>query len=74
MNDINIISAEETLLSTQVGTISCLLAKKLGIKPSEAYLIFAKSDTYKRLADPSTKLNHYSDLYIIDEFLKEKNQ
>ena len=72
MTEKELITAEQTLTSTQIGTISCLLAEKIGISPIMAYKQFVESKTYMRLKDPATKLDHYGDRYIVNEFLREK--
>ncbi|MCH5234967.1 MAG: DUF3791 domain-containing protein [Muribaculaceae bacterium] len=61
------------LRSGRIGMIACRIAEKLDITPLEALKKFYESDTCKKFHDRSTGLYLYSDLYIRDSFLLEKN-
>ena len=63
---------QEIILSNRIGAISMELAKRLDIEPVKALELFYESQTCADLHDKSTGLYLYSDLYIADEFIQEK--
>ena len=63
---------QEIILSNRIGAISMELAKRLGIEPVKALELFYESQTCADLHDKTTGLYLYSDLYIADEFILEK--
>lgn len=63
---------QEIILSNRIGAISIELAKRLGTEPMKALELFYESQTCADLHDTSTGLYLYSDLYIADEFILEK--
>lgn len=63
---------QEIIMSNRIGAISILLAQKLGIENIEALKLFYESETCRKLHDKSTGLYLYGDLYIVDEFLIER--
>ena len=63
---------QEIILSNRIGAISMALAKRLDIEPVKALELFYESQTCADLHDKSTGLYLYSDLYIADEFIREK--
>ena len=63
---------QEIILSNRIGAISVELANRLDIEPVEALELFYESQTCADLHDKSTGLYLYSDLYIADEFIREK--
>lgn len=63
---------QEIILSNRIGAISMELAKRLDIEPVKALELFYESKTCADLHDKSTGLYLYSDLYIADEFIQEK--
>lgn len=63
---------QEIILSNRIGAISMELAKRLDIEPVKALELFYESQTCADLHDKSTGLYLYSDLYIADEFIREK--
>ena len=63
---------QEIILSNRIGAISMALAKRLDIDPVKALELFYESQTCADLHDKSTGLYLYSDLYIADEFIREK--
>lgn len=63
---------QEIILSNRIGAISMELAKRLDIEPVKALELFYESQTCADLHDKSTGLYLYSDLYIANEFIREK--
>ena len=63
---------QEIILSNRIGAISVELAKRLDIEPVKALELFYESQTCAELHDKSTGLYLYSDLYIADEFIRER--
>lgn len=63
---------QEIILSNRIGAISVELAKRLDIEPVKALELFYESETCADLHDKSTGLYLYSDLYIADEFIQER--
>ena len=63
---------QEIILSNRIGAISVELAKRLDIEPVKALELFYESETCADLHDKSTGLYLYSDLYIADEFIRER--
>lgn len=63
---------QEIIMSNHIGAISMELAKRLKIEPVEALELFYESQTCADLHDKSTGLYLYGDLYIADEFMREK--
>ena len=63
---------QEIILSNRIGAISVELANRLDIEPVEALELFYESQTCADLHDKSTGLYLYSDLYIADEFIRER--
>ena len=63
---------QEITISNRIGAISVELAKRLCMEPVKALQIFYESKTCEDLHDKSTGLYLYSDLYVADEFMREK--
>jgi hypothetical protein len=63
---------QEIILSNRIGAISMELARRLDIEPVQALELFYESQTCADLHDKSTGLYLYSDLYIVDEFIQER--
>lgn len=63
---------QEIILSNRIGAISVELARRLDIEPVKALELFYESQTCADLHDKSTGLYLYSDLYIADEFIRER--
>lgn len=61
----------DTVFWTKIGKIVVRLAERLNIPPKEAFDIFYESDTCSRFHNPDTGLYLYSDLYIVDEVIRE---
>lgn len=57
-----------------IGKIVNILARQLDIPPVEALRRFYLSETRRRLADRSTGLYLYGNLYIVDEYLRETGE
>lgn len=64
---------QEIILCNRIGAISVELAKRLGIEPVRALKLFYESKTCADLHDKSTGLYLYGDLYVADEFIREKS-
>ncbi|MBR1803633.1 MAG: hypothetical protein IJ775_01830 [Muribaculaceae bacterium] len=62
---------QEIIMSNRIGSISVELAKRLDIEPIKALQLFYDSQTCADLHDKATGLYLYSDLYIVDEFVRE---
>ena len=63
---------QEIIMSNRIGAISVELAKRLNIEPVKALQMFYESKTCANLHDKSTGLYLYGDLYVADEFIREK--
>lgn len=63
---------QEIIMSNRIGAISVELAKRLDIAPEKALQLFYESQTCTDLHDKSTGLYLYGDLYVVDEFMREK--
>ena len=63
---------QEIIMSNRIGAISIELAKRLNIEPVKALQLFYESQTCADLHDKSTGLYLYGDLYVADEFMREK--
>ena len=62
---------QEIILSNRIGIIVAELSKRLEISPTKALQIFYESKTCADLHDKETGLYLLSNLYIVDEVLKE---
>ncbi len=63
---------QEIIMSNRIGSISMELAKRLDIEPVKALQLFYESKTCADLHDKSTGLYLYGDLYVADEFMRER--
>ena len=63
---------QEMVLSNRIGQISAELAKRLNIAPERALELFYASQTCADLHDKTTGLYLYGNLYVADEFMREK--
>ena len=61
----------DLLLWNKIGRIVTLLAERLNISSDHALDVFYTSKTNERLHDPSTKLYLFSDLYIVEDIVRE---
>lgn len=59
-------------MSNRIGAISVELAGRLKVEPIEALQLFYESQTCADLHDKSTGLYLYGDLYVADEYMREK--
>lgn len=59
-------------MSNRIGAITMELSRRLGIDPVKALHLFYESNTCADLHDKSTGLYLYGDLYVADEFMREK--
>ena len=65
---------QEIIMSNRIGAISVEIAKRLNIEPVKALQLFYESQTCTDLHDKSTGLYLYGDLYVVDEFMREKGE
>ena len=63
---------QEIIMSNRIGAISMELSKRLNIEPVKALQLFYESQTCADLHDKSTGFYLYGDLYVADEFMREK--
>jgi len=63
---------QEIILSNRIGIISAELAERLNIEPTKALELFYDSQTCADLHNRSTGLYLYGNLYIADEYMREK--
>lgn len=63
---------QEIILSNRIGAISAELSERLQIEPAKALTLFYESQTCADLHDRTTGLYLYGNLYIADEFMREK--
>ena len=61
----------DLLLWNKIGRIVTLLSERLNITSEHALDLFYTSNTCERLHDPSTLLYTFSDLYIVDDVIRE---
>lgn len=62
---------QDSLLWTKIGRIVARLSERLNVSSERAFDIFYSSDTCQQLHQPATGLYLYSDLYIVDEVVRE---
>lgn len=62
---------QEILLSTQTGVIVCEIARRLGIKPYEAFKLFIKSYTYSMFRNSHSTYSMLGNDALIKLFLNE---
>ena len=65
---------QEIIMSNRIGSISDEIAKRMNIEPLKALELFYASKTCEDLHNKKTVLYLYSDLYVFDEFLLEKER
>ena len=65
---------QEIIMSNRIGYISDEIAKRLYIEPLKALELFYASKTCEDLHNKKTVLYLYGDLYVVDEFLLEKER
>ena len=63
---------QEIILSNRIGSIAMELSRLLDIEPVKALEMFYESQTCADLHDKSSGLYLYSNLYIVDEFIQER--
>lgn len=63
---------QEIIMSNRIGAIAMALAERLNVEPIEALQMFYESQTCADLHDKSTGLYLYGDLYVADEYMREK--
>ena len=65
---------KEIIMSNRIGSISDEIAKRLDIEPLKALELFYSSKTCGDLHNKAIGLYLNSDLYIVDEFILEKER
>ena len=65
---------QEIIMSNRIGSISDEIAKRLDIEPLKALELFYSSKTCGDLHNKAIGLYLNSDLYIVDEFILEKER
>ena len=63
---------QEIIMSNRIASIAMELSRRLTITPLHALQMFYESRTCADLHDKRTGLYLYGDLYIADEFMREK--
>lgn len=63
---------QEIIISNRIGAISAELAQRLNIEPIQALEQFYESKTCSDLHNRSTGLYLYGNLYVADEYMREK--
>lgn len=63
---------QEMILSSRIGSIAAELSRRLEITPVRALQLFYESRTCADLHNKETGLYLYSNLYIADEFMRER--
>lgn len=63
---------QEIIISNRIGAISAELAQRLNIEPIQALEQFYESKTCSDLHNRSTALYLYGNLYVADEYMREK--
>lgn len=63
---------QEIIMSNRIGAIAMELSRRLNVEPLQALELFYESKTCSDLHDKSTGLYLYGDLYVADEFMREK--
>ena len=63
---------QDLILGTQIGCIAYELSKRLDVDPIFALMLFYESKTCRQLHDKATGLYLFSEKYLADEFVLEK--
>ena len=64
----------DLLMWNKIGRIVTILSDRLNISSECALDVFYTSKTCERLHDPSTLLYTFSDLYIVEDIIREIQQ
>ncbi|MDO4737815.1 MAG: DUF3791 domain-containing protein [Bacteroidales bacterium] len=64
----------DLLMWNKIGRIVTILSDRLDISSERALDVFYTSKTCERLHDPSTLLYTFSDLYIVEDIIREIQQ
>ena len=64
----------DLLMWNKIGRIVTILSDRLNISSERALDVFYTSKTCERLHDPSTLLYTFSDLYIVEDIIREIQQ
>lgn len=63
---------QEIIMSNRIGAIAMELSRRLNIEPVKSLQLFYESKTCADLHDKKTGIYLYGDLYVADEFMREK--
>ena len=63
---------QEIIMSNRIGIICEEISRRMNIEPTKALELFYESQTCADLHDKSTGLYLYGNLYVADEFMKER--
>ena len=63
---------QEIIMSNRIGIICEEISRRMDIKPTKALELFYDSQTCAHLHDKSTGLYLYGNLYVADEFMRER--
>lgn len=63
---------QEIILTNRIGAISLELARRLNIDSTKAFILFYESQTCADFHNRATGLYLYGNLYIADEYMREK--
>ena len=63
---------QEIITSNRIGAIAAELSDRLGVEPINALEMFYDSKTCADFHNHSTGLYLYGNLYVADEFMREK--
>ena len=70
----NVIEIPKNQIVKAFGAIPVELAKRLNIEPVKTLQLFYESQTCADLHDKSMGLYLYGELYVADEFMREKRE
>ena len=63
---------QEIIMSNRIGIICEEISRRMDIKPTKALELCYDSQTCAHLHDKSTGLYLYGNLYVADEFMRER--
>ncbi|MCF0203568.1 MAG: hypothetical protein HUK08_09410 [Bacteroidaceae bacterium] len=63
---------QEIIISNRIGIICEEISRRMNIEPIKALKLFYESRTCADLHDKSTGLYLYGNLYVADEFMRER--
>ncbi|MCF0199541.1 MAG: hypothetical protein HUK02_09500 [Bacteroidaceae bacterium] len=63
---------QEIIMSNRIGIICEEISRRMNIEPTKALELFYESQTCSDLHDKNTGLYLYGNLYVADEFMRER--